>query len=69
MVADSVAVTAIMTYLVSHQYFSQKRQSGFGSGNIYGAEVLCRDVLIFWPLDTGMFFTKARCNATVLQLN
>ena len=47
MVTDSLAVKVMMADLVLHQYFSRKRQSGFGSGNCHGAEVLCRDFIFF----------------------
>ena len=67
MVADRVVVTAMMADLVLHQFFSWKRQSGFGSRNCHGAEVFFCDV--FLPVDTGMFFMNARCNATIPQLN
>ena len=52
-VTDSVAVTLMIADLVLHQYFSGKRQPGFGSGNCHGAEVLCR--IFIWTVDTGMF--------------
>ena len=67
MVADHVAVTVMTADLVLHQFFSWERQSGFGSRNCHGAEVLCCD--FFWPVDTGIFFMNAGCNATIPQLN
>ena len=29
----------------------------------------CFDAMLFWPVDTGMFFMNAKCNATAPQLN
>jgi hypothetical protein len=39
MVGDSVAMTAMMAYLVLHQYFSWTRRRRGGSGNHHGEEV------------------------------
>ena len=61
--ADCIAVTVMMADLVLHQFFSWKRQSGFGSRNCHVAEVLCWD--FFWPVDTGIFFTNAGCNTLI----
>ncbi len=53
MVVDQVAVTVMTADLVLHQFFSWKRQSGFGSRNCHGAEVLCCD---FFGLYTLVYF-------------
>ena len=68
MVAHSIAVTAMMADLVLHYYYFmdevmpwwQQKSSWWGSVLTWN---------YFWPVDTDMFFTNARCNATVPQLN
>lgn len=54
MVARGVPVRAIIAGLVLQRYFTWKRRSGFGGGNCHGAEVLCRDFILFCYVESGM---------------
>ena len=65
-VTDRAAVTVMTTDLVLHQFFSWKRQSGFGSRNCHGVEVLCCD---FFGLQTLVYFLQTPDEPTILQLN
>ncbi len=69
MVARGVPVRAIIAGSVLQWYFSWKRRSGFGGGNCHGGKVLCRDLILFCYVESGIFLYVKQCNATVLQLN